>query len=153
MTCELYGVTEWDAEFKTYKLQGDWLAALGITHRCHHLSFMSMEGESKRDWPASIGYQSPWYPVYHMVEDHFARLNTALTRGVPDVSLAVIHPIESYWINYGPNSQTQTVRDQLDENFENLTQWLLYGTVDFDFVAESLFPEFTKDFRTVTLFL
>ena len=79
-----------------------------------------------------------------MVEDHFARLNTALTRGVPDVSLAVIHPIESYWINYGPNSQTQTVRDQLDENFENLTQWLLYGTVDFDFVAESLFPEFTK---------
>ena len=145
VTCELYGVTEWDAEFKTYKLQGDWLAALGITHRCHHLSFMSMEGESKRDWPASIGYQSPWYPVYHMVEDHFARLNTALTRGVPDVSLAVIHPIESYWINYGPNSQTQTVRDQLDENFENLTQWLLYGTVDFDFVAESLFPEFTKE--------
>lgn len=54
VTCELYGVTEWDAEFKTYKLQGDWLAALGITHRCHHLSFMSMEGESKRDWPASI---------------------------------------------------------------------------------------------------
>ena len=48
VTCELYGVTEWDAEFKTYKLQGDWLAALGITHRCHHLSFMSMEGESKR---------------------------------------------------------------------------------------------------------
>ena len=143
--CELYGVTEWDAEFKTYKLQGDWLAALGITQRCHHLTFMSMEGEAKRDWPASIGYQSPWYPVYHMVEDHFARLNTALTRGIPDVSLAVIHPIESYWISYGPNSQTQTIRDQLDENFENLTQWLLYGTVDFDFISESLFPEFTKE--------
>lgn len=145
VVCELYGVTEWDAEFKTYKLQGDWLAALGVTQRYHHLTFMSMEGEAKRDWPASIGYQAPYYPVYHMVEDHFARLNTALTRGTPDVSVAVIHPIESYWMNYGPNSQTQTVRDQLDENFENLTQWLLYGTIDFDFIAESLFPEFTKE--------
>lgn len=143
--CELYGVTEWDAEFKTYKLQGDWLAALGITQRCHHLTFMSMEGEAKRDWPASIGYQSPWYPVHYMIEDHFARVNTALTRGVPDVSVAVIHPIESYWMSYGPNSQTQTVRDQLDDNFENLTQWLLYGTVDFDFISESLFHEFTKE--------
>lgn len=145
VVCELYGVTEWDAEFKTYKLQGDWLAALGVTSRCHHLTFMSMEGEAKRDWPASIGYQSPWYPVYHMVEDHFARLNTALTRGNPDVSVAVIHPIESYWMSYGPNSQTQVIRDQLDENFENLTRWLLYGTVDFDFIAESLFPDFTEE--------
>lgn len=145
VTCELYGVTEWDAQFKTYKLQGDWLAALGVTNRCHHLTFMSMEGEAKRDWPASIGYQAPFYPAYHVVEDHFARLNTALTRGVPNVPVAVIHPIESYWMSYGPNSQTQTVRDQLDENFENMTQWLLYGTVDFDFISESLFPEFTKE--------
>lgn len=145
VACELYGVTEWDADFKTYKLQGDWLAALGITHRVHHLTFMSMEGEAKRDWPASIGYQAPFYPEYHMVEDYFARVNSVLTRGSANVNVAVIHPIESYWMSYGPNSQTQTIRDQLDENFENLTQWLLYGTVDFDFICEGLFEEFTKE--------
>lgn len=137
---ELYGVTHWDADFKTYKLQGDWQAALGVTHRVHHLTFMSMEGEAKRDWPASFGYQSPWYQKFPYVEEHFARLNTALTRGRANVNLAVIHPIESYWISYGPNSQTQLQRDQLDANFEQLTQWLLYGTVDFDFISESLLP-------------
>ncbi len=137
---EMYGSMHWDIDFKTMKLQGDWQAALGVTVRTHHLSFMSMEGESKRDWPASIGYQSPWYKKNTYLEDHFGRVYTALTRGIPCVSLAVLHPIESYWITYGPNSQTQTVRDQLDENYENLMHYLLFGTVDFDLVSESLLP-------------
>lgn len=138
--CECYGAMNWNWDFKGHKLQGDWLAALGITIRCHHLTFMSMEGESKRDWPASIGYQSPWYKKYPYVEDHFARVNTALTRGKALVKVGVLYPIESYWISYGPNSQTKTVRDQLDENYENLMQWLLYGTIDFDLIDESLLP-------------
>lgn len=145
VTSELYGVTHWDADFKTYKLQGDWQAALGVTMRVHHLTFMSMEGEAKRDWPASIGYQSPWYPKFSYLEDHFARLNTALTRGNALVNVGVIHPIESYWISFGPNSQTQTVREQLDENYENLMQWLLYGTIDFDLISESLLPQQCKE--------
>lgn len=138
---ELYGVTEWDADFKTYKLQGDWQAALGVTIRVPHLSFMSMEGEAKRDWPASISYQSPWFAEYTMVEDHFARLNTALTRGKAHVRVGVIHPIESFWLAFGPSDQTQAARDDLDENFEHLMQWLLYGLIDFDLISESLLPE------------
>lgn len=138
---EMYGVTHWDADFKCYKLQGDWQAALGITIRTPHLTFMSMEGEAKRDWPASIGYQSPWYKKYSYVEDHFARLNTALTRGKAVVKVGVIHPIESFWLSFGPNDQTQNKRDQMDENFENLMRWLLYGTIDFDLISESLLPE------------
>ena len=138
--CEMYGAMNWDFDFKGHKLQGDWLAALGVNIRNHHLTLMSMEGEAKRDWPASIGYQSPWYEEYPYVENHFARLNTALTRGKASVRVGVIHPIESYWINYGPNSQTKLKRDQLDYNYEMITQWLLYGTIDFDLISESLLP-------------
>ena len=46
---ELYGVTNWDFDFRGHKLQGDWQAALGVTRRVHHLSWVSMEGEAKRD--------------------------------------------------------------------------------------------------------
>ncbi len=137
---ELYGVTHWDYGYKGHKLQGDWQAALGVTIRTPHLAFMSMEGEAKRDWPASISYQSPWYETYSYIEDHFARVNTALTRGKAVVKVGVIHPIESFWISYGPNDQTQTVRDQLDANYENLMQWLLYGMIDFDLISEALLP-------------
>ena len=138
---ELYGVTGWDFDFRGHKFQGDWQAALGITVRVPHLSWVSMEGEAKRDYPASIHYQSPWWQDYSYVENHFARLNTAMTRGRPLVKVGVIHPVESYWIHFGPTSQTADIRTQLEENFHNVTDWLIKGSIDFDFISESLLPE------------
>ena len=137
---ELYGVTDWDFDFRGHKLQGDWQAALGVTVRVPHLSWVSMEGEAKRDYPASINYQSPWYPKYRYVEDHFARVNTAMTRGTPAIRVGVIHPVESCWIHWGPAEQTALAREELDTNFENVTEWLLFGSVDFDYISESLLP-------------
>ncbi|MCD7776065.1 MAG: hypothetical protein LUH54_01660, partial [Firmicutes bacterium] len=58
MTSELYGVTNWDFDFRGHKFQGDWQAALGVTVRVPHLSWVSMKGDAKRDYPASINYQS-----------------------------------------------------------------------------------------------
>ena len=137
---ELYGVTGWDFDFRGHKLQGDWQAALGVTVRVPHLNWVSMEGEAKRDYPAAIGYQSPWYREYPLIENHFARLNTALTRGKPHVRVAVVHPVESYWLHWGPREQTAFIREEIDRNFQNLTSWLLLGLVDFDFISESLLP-------------
>lgn len=138
---ELYGVTNWDFDFRGHKAQGDWQAALGVTVRVHHLAWVSMAGEAKRDYPASISYQSPWHLEYPIVEDHFARLNTVLTRGESMIRIGVIHPIESYWLAYGPLEQTALERGDQERRFENLTHWLLFGLQDFDFIAESLFPD------------
>lgn len=140
MASELYGVTGWHFDFAGHKRQGDWQAALGVTVRVHHLAWVSMKGEAKRDYPAPISYQSPWFREYPTIEDHFARLNTALTRGVPRVRVAVIHPIESYWLAFGAGAAAQRERDHLEETFSSLTHWLLFGGIDFDFVAESLLP-------------
>lgn len=137
---ELYGVTEWDCNFKTYKLQGDWQAALGITIRVPHLSWMSMEGEAKRDWPASIFYQSPWYTEFSYLEDYFSRLNTVLTRGKACARVAMLHPVESAWLYMGPNDQSADVLALMDERLEQITRWLLFGSVDFDFLSEALIP-------------
>lgn len=141
MISELYGVTGWDFDFRGHKFQGDWQAALGVTVRVPHLFWVSMKGEAKRDYPASIGYQSPWWEDYAAVEDHFARINTALTRGKPLVKVGMIHPVESYWLAFGPNGQSAGVRNQMDEHFKNVTNWMLSGLVDFDFISESLLPE------------
>ena len=144
MLSELDGVTGWDFDFRGHKLHGDWQAALGVTVRVPHLAWVSMKGEAKRDYPASISYQSSWWKEYSYIEDHFARVNTALTRGKPMVRVAVVHPIESYWLHWGPSNQTATERDKLEKNFENVTDWLLKGSIDFDYVCESLFPSLTK---------
>ncbi len=145
MLSELYGVTGWDCDFRTYKLQGDWQAALGVTVRVPHLFWMTMKGEAKRDYPASIGYQSPWYDQFSMIEDHFARLNTALTRGTPLVRVAVVHPIESYWLHWGPSEQTAAVREHMEEQFHELAEILLFHGIDFDYISENELPYFCPE--------
>ena len=140
MLSELYGVTGWDYDFRGYKLQGDWQAALGVTVRVPHLTWMTMKGEAKRDYPASIGYQSPWWDRFSLVEDHFARLNTALVRGGAVAGVGVIHPIESYWMLWGPAAQTHAAREKAEKRFAELTETLLFGQIDFDFISEALLP-------------
>ena len=140
MLSELYGVTGWDYDFRGYKLHGDWQACLGVTIRVPHLSWYAMGGEAKRDYPASIHYQSPWWEEFSYLEDHFARVNTAMTRGKPVVKVGVIHPVESFWLHWGPNDKTALMRENMDEKFQNLTNWLLKGSIDFNFISESLFP-------------
>jgi len=138
---ELYGVTNWTFDFAGHKRQGDWQAALGVLYRVHHLTWVSMAGEAKRDYPASIGYQSPWYSEYAVVEDHFARVGSVLSRGEPVVRIGVIHPVESFWLCWGPLEQTLAQRQQRDQKFSDLTRWLLYDFADFDFISESLLPQ------------
>ena len=141
---ELYGVTGWNFDFRGHKLHGDWQAALGVTVRVPHLAWLSMKGEAKRDYPAAIGYQSPWYKEYAYIEDHFARLNTALTRGEPIVRIGVIHPVESAWLLAGPVSQNGNQLQALEKNFEDVTACLLESQLDFDFISEGLIPELRK---------
>lgn len=137
---ELYGVTNWDFDFVGHKAQGDWQAALGVTVRVLHLALVSLAGEGKRDYPASLNYQVPWYEQYALVENYFARVNTLMTRGKRRVRIGVIHPVESYWLCFGPLEQTRMERQERDLAFKQITEWLLFGLLDFDFIAESLLP-------------
>lgn len=140
MLCECYGVSRWALEFGKFKEEGDWLACLGVTVRVPHLSFYTMKGEAKRDYPPSIFYQAPWYQKYKQVEDHFSRLNTALTRGKAVNEVAVIHPIESYFIHMSGKKGGDKQAKILNKRFLALTDWLLFDGCDFDYISESLLP-------------
>lgn len=140
MISELYGVTNWDFDFRGHKLQGDWQAALGVTLRAPHLAWTSMEGEAKRDYPASIFYQSPWYREYRLIEDYFARIAMVMSRGRAVVNIGVIHPVESCWLYWGTLEKTQDIVKELDEQFVRLTEQLIGYYLDFDFISESLLP-------------
>ncbi|MBE6610672.1 MAG: hypothetical protein E7634_08395 [Ruminococcaceae bacterium] len=141
MMSELYGVTGWDFDFRGHKFQGDWQACLGVTVRVPHLAWQTMKGEGKRDYPASLSYQSPWYKEYKYIEDHYARINTALTRGKSDAKVAVVHPIESCWLERASDAETKPYCDEIDERFHTLTDWLLNGLVEFDYISQSLLPD------------
>ena len=136
---ELYGSTGWECPFLTYKLQGDWQAALGVTHRVPHLAHMSLEGESKRDWPGSIFTQSPWWERFSIIEDHFARLNAVLRRGRRVTRVAVIHPVEALWEL--PLCGAEGRRRELSARFDGLIREILFSTIDVCLLSESLLAE------------
>ena len=97
MLSELYGCTGWQMSMKGHKTVGDWQALFGINLRCPHLSWYTMEGESKRDYPASILHQSTWYPYYGAVESYFARFGALMAEGEPVCDVLVLNLVESAW--------------------------------------------------------
>ncbi len=141
MMSELYGVTNWTADFRDYMLQGNWQTALGVNVRVPHLSWMSMKGEGKRDYPATFGYQTPWYRDFTVIEDYFARIGKILSEGHPNIRIAVLHPVESYWRYCGAKDRTGQIRHARNVFLHSLCEWMLFGGFPFDFLNEALLPE------------
>jgi len=137
---ELYGCTGWDATFEMYKHIGDWHQVLGINHFCPHLSWYSMAGGAKRDYPAGIFYQSPWWSDHRLLGDYFGRLSLALSQGQAVREVAVIHPIETGWATY-VKGQSSLVAGY-SQALERLCEILLDNQLDFDFADESLLAKY-----------
>lgn len=140
---ELYGCTGWQMNFASHKAVGDWQALFGINFRCHHLSWYTMEGESKRDFPGSISYQSAWWREYEHVETYFSRLNVLLTHGTPVCGLLVVHPVESVWCQVYPGWSTGLNASdpdivQIETHFRNTFHWLASARIDFDYGDEDI---------------
>lgn len=94
---ELYGATGWDMSLEKYKQIGDWQALFGINFRCPHLSMYTMEGEAKRDYPASILTQNAWYREWKYLEDYFARLAVLSIDGERVADTLVVTPVREMW--------------------------------------------------------
>ena len=135
---ETYGCTGWDFPFMGHKALGDWQAALGINLRCQHLAWYSMEAEAKRDYPASISYQSPWCSRYSVVEDYYARLGAALSEGEEARDLLVVHPIESTWFGKPISAMTDQEKNEENNRLISLRNRLLKENIDFDYGEEEV---------------
>ncbi len=139
---ETYGCTGWDFPFAGHKACGDWQYALGINYRCQHLAWYSMAAEAKRDYPASLSYQSPWYRYYDTVESYFGRLGAALSGGEEQRELLVIHPIESTWgILIPAENESPAMKDEA-QKLIHLTNFILSENIDFDFGDEEMLSRF-----------
>lgn len=143
MLSELYGCTGWQMNFEGHKNVGDWQALMGINQRCHHLSWYTMRGEGKRDYPASILHQSAWHTEYQYVEDYFSRLGVFLSYGESTNDCLVISPVESVWcqIHVGFSKWLESNDediDRIERHYKKLCEMLLENNVSFDFADEEM---------------
>ncbi|UVI29616.1 glycosyl hydrolase [Paenibacillus spongiae] len=140
---ELYGCTGWQMPLEGHKAVGDWQALFGINVRCHHLSWYSMEGEAKRDYPASIFRQSGWWREYEGLENYFSRLGVILSQGTPVCDLLVLNPVESVWCQIYPGwsrglgAQSPAIIE-LERHYQATFHWLSGAQIDFDYGDEEM---------------
>lgn len=140
---ELFGATGWQMNFEQYKNVGDWQAIMGIDLFCPHLCWYSMQGENKRDYPASMFYQSAWHTEYRYMEDYFARIHM-LTQGKPaDCRLLVLNPVESVWARaYSGCFEWLDAKDEgilsLEEQYRDTCLALMKAGIDFDYGEERI---------------
>ncbi len=143
---ELYGCTGWQTDFRAHKSVGVWQAFFGVNLRCHHLSWYTMEGESKRDYPASILHQAPWYKDYGYVETYFARLGVVMTEGKSVCDVLVLNPIDSVfaqaylgWANWIFSASEDV--NKLENHYADLFRMLSGRQVDFDYGEEQMMSQ------------
>ena len=102
-----------------------------------------MKGEAKRDYPASIFFQSAWYPEYRNLEDYFSRINVLMADADPVCGVLVINPIESVWARSrsGAFRGLESVREginRLEERYRDTFRILTDNHIDFDYGEEDI---------------
>lgn len=144
---ELYGATGWNMTLDRYKTCADWQAFFGINFRCQHLSWYTMQGEAKRDYPASILHQNAWYKDWKAVEDYFSRLALLSAEGDKLCDTLVVAPMREAWgnVHLGWMDGLYTKDEnavRLDTEYVDDFRSLLFRGVDFDYGDEEILRKY-----------
>lgn len=138
---EVFGCVGQDFSFAGQRWIHGWQVALGVNVLDPHLSLYTMAGERKRDFPANLFYQQPWWKHQRVASDVLARLNAIMTWGQRVIDVGVLHPIASAWALYDVSSYSQLRENpvaQYDRWLTSLTDGLLERQIDFHFIDETL---------------
>jgi hypothetical protein len=135
---ETYGAGGWELRFADMKRLGDWEYVLGVNLMNQHLTFMSLAGDRKHDFPQSFSYHAPWWPHYRVLADYFGRLSLALSSGVQRNRVLVIEPTTTGWM-YGSYAEKDHPRlAELELEFRSFLLALERRQVEYDLGSEDM---------------
>ena len=133
---ESYGGAGWDLRFEDMKRLGDWEFALGVNFMNQHLSWHTMAGARKYDYPPSFSYQAPWWKHYRILGDYFGRLSLALASGEQINPVLVIEPTTTAWMYAG--AQPNPRMKELGEAFQQFITRLEKMQGEYDLGSENI---------------
>jgi len=138
--CEAYGGSGWQMRFKDLKRFGDWLYVLGVNTLDQHLSYISIRGGRKMDYPPSFSYHQPWWDAYHVLADYFWRLSAALSQGDERNAILVIEPTTTAWMYDADETHRDRIK-QIGDTFQQLVTDLSKAQVEYDIGCEKIIAD------------
>ena len=140
---ETFAGCGWDVSLNELKGIAQSQVVHGIKTICTHLQSYSTRGERKRDWPASLYIQQPWFQEsFKQFADYFTKLDALLSEAKEYAPLLVIHPIKSAYLTYNPND----LQNLLKENgaFGNISTQLHANHICFHYGDETIMKHHGK---------
>jgi hypothetical protein len=137
---ETYGGSGWDLTFTDMKRNGDWEYALGVNLMNQHLSYFSMAGARKYDYPPSFDYHEPWWNNYKYLNTHYARLSLALSAGQQVNDILILEPTTTCWLyeSYVQNDKKST---EIGQTFQSFITKLEKSQVEYDLGSEQILKD------------
>ena len=144
--CETTGGGGYGFALADAKALEDFALANGVNLINPHLSYETLAGARKYDWPQTFSDHSPWWDAYRLNADHTTRVVHALRRGREQNRILVLQPTTTAWIHYRPPSfksdkKLDPVIEQLRQSQIELVLALHGEHFDFDLGDELIMAE------------
>ena len=138
---ESFALCGWDVSLNELKWIMQWQMVNGVTSLCPHLEGYSLRGERKRDYPASVFYQLPWFKeAYKPFAEFICKTGTVLDEGREEAPILLIEPLQTAYIKQNPKN-TKGI-NALQSDFERITADLSDNHMLYHYGDESIMEHF-----------
>ncbi|MBW6535126.1 MAG: hypothetical protein K0B11_08965 [Mariniphaga sp.] len=134
---ETYGGGGWEMTFETQKRLADWQGVLGVNFVNQHLSYYSLNGVRKFDYPPSFSYHEPWWEHYKLMGDYIGRISMAMSAGQQINTTLVLQPNTTAWMYFSRRDKNPAI-NTIRNGFKNFVYRLEQLHVEYDLGSENV---------------
>jgi len=132
---ETYGGGGWEMDFEKQKRLVDWQCVLGVNFVNQHLSYYTLKGVRKFDYPPSFSYHEPWWEHYRVMGDYIGRVCLAMASGQQTNETLVLQPNTTAWI-YFSRLKENPVIDSIRNGFKTFVNQMEQNHFEYDLGSE-----------------
>jgi hypothetical protein len=134
---ETYGGGGWEMNFETQKRLVDWEVVIGVNFVNQHLSYYSLNGVRKFDYPPSFSYHEPWWEHYKLMGDYIGRISMAMSSGQQINTTLVLQPNTTAWMYFSRKDKNPAI-NTIKEGFKNFIYRLEQQHIEYDLGSENV---------------
>ncbi len=143
---ETWGGAGWQISFAELKRLVDWEVVLGVNFVNPHLSYYSMQGVRKFDYPPTFSYQEPWWDRFSLLGDYIGRICLAISAGEQINKILILQPNTTAWM-YHSRSKNHPAILELSKTFKAFLQNLESAQFEYDLGSEQVLKRFAETNR------
>jgi hypothetical protein len=137
---ETYGGGGWEMNFETQKRLADWQGVLGVNFVNQHLSYYSLNGVRKFDYPPSFSYHEPWWEHYKLMGDYIGRISMAMSSGQQINTTLMLQPNTTAWMYFSRKDKNPAI-NTIRKGFKNFVYQMEQHHIEYDLGSESVLKE------------